>query len=100
MVIRRGYAQGGGLGGGPRGIRIPVSALRGPRPRPLDDGAGLRDPFGVYQSGPAGSNLRATPPLGPARGRLASRSPRMSTEIIDPKTGKAIRLTSYAACAG
>jgi len=24
----------------------------------------------------------------------------MSTEIIDPKTGKAIRLTSYAACAG
>ncbi len=27
------------LFGGPRGIRIPVSALRGPRPRPLDDGA-------------------------------------------------------------
>jgi len=24
----------------------------------------------------------------------------MSTEIIDPKTGRAIRLTSYAACAG
>ena len=27
------------MGGGPRGIRIPVSALRGPRPGPLDDGA-------------------------------------------------------------
>jgi len=24
----------------------------------------------------------------------------MNTQIIDPKTGKAIRLTSYAACAG
>jgi len=24
----------------------------------------------------------------------------MHTQIIDPKTGKAIRLTSYAACAG
>jgi len=24
----------------------------------------------------------------------------MSAEIIDPKTGRAIRLTSYAACAG
>ena len=39
-----GQTDGGfGIYSGPRGIRIPVSGLRGRRPRPLDDGATTLD---------------------------------------------------------
>ncbi len=38
IEITSGYRAAPGRGS-PKGIRIPVSALRGRRPRPLDDGA-------------------------------------------------------------
>ena len=51
-------------GGGPNGIRTRVSALRGPCPRPLDDGAGrARNWLGEEDSNPRyqGQNLVSYP---------------------------------------
>jgi hypothetical protein len=52
------------FGGGPNGVRTRVSALRGPCPRPLDDGAGrARNWLGEEDSNPRyqGQNLVSYP---------------------------------------
>src|SRR5204862_8179445 len=63
--------------GGPNGIRTRVSALRGPCPGPLDDGAG--------QSTVSGWGRRARTPITGARTRRPTirRSPRISATTHD-----------------
>src|SRR3989441_1766997 len=63
--------------GGPNGIRTRVSALRGPCPGPLDDGAG--------QSTVSGWGRRARTPITGARTRRPTirRSPRITATTHD-----------------
>src|SRR5207249_11497123 len=65
------------FGGGPNGIRTRVSALRGPCPGPLDDGAG--------QSTVSGWGRRARTPITGARTRRPTirRSPRITATTHD-----------------
>jgi DNA-binding transcriptional LysR family regulator len=86
----------GGRGGVPGGKRLgPPREGSQDHPRFLP-----RDPPG---SKPLAAR-RSLPCLRRGRGRLTAaggpRSSVMDPKLIDPKTGKAIRLTAYAACAG